>query len=155
MQSVQGGLDDRKALYVGGGRRLAPDRWSTSSSSTMRALDHYFITAFPEEAAALDAGVPPGWKRTGYAFKAWQAGSGPGNDACRFFGTPGRGPELALLHDKLRGMRNGEGQSGLDVRGVGVSRHRAACNGLRQPTYASVTRLYNNGMGGAGEPPLT
>jgi uncharacterized protein (DUF1800 family) len=58
-------------------------------------LDHYFMTAAPEEAAMLDAGVlVPGWMRTGIEFKAW-ANPGDGAGAvpvCRFFGTPGRGP---------------------------------------------------------------
>jgi glucose/arabinose dehydrogenase len=55
-------------------------------------LGHYFMTAFPEEAAFLDAGALGGaWKRTGFAFPA-----GPDDalavDVCRLFGTPGVGP---------------------------------------------------------------
>lgn len=59
------------------------------------ALDHYFITAFPDEAAMLDAGtVVKGWTRTGVTWNAWRDA---GDDAkavpvCRFFGTPGVGP---------------------------------------------------------------
>ena len=59
------------------------------------ALNHYFVTAFPEEAAALDAGTPvAGWTRTGVAWKAWKS-AGDGATAvpvCRFHGTPGVGP---------------------------------------------------------------
>ena len=41
----------------------------------------------------LDAGVVvPGWKRTGMAFKVSDRGAGLGLPACRFFGTPGVGP---------------------------------------------------------------
>ena len=37
------------------------------------SLDHYFITAFPEEAAMLDAGtVVKGWARTGVTFNVWR-----------------------------------------------------------------------------------
>ena len=92
--SVEGGLDDRKELYVdpsggGGGTGEVVDTIEYYNAS----LDHYFITAFPEEAADLDAGGQvQGWKRTGYAFRSWKAGTGPGNDACRFFGAEGRGP---------------------------------------------------------------
>jgi hypothetical protein len=32
------------------------------------SLEHYFVTAEPDEAAALDAGTTPGWTRTGFAF---------------------------------------------------------------------------------------
>ena len=59
------------------------------------ALNHYFITAFTAEAAMLDAGVAvPGWKRTGIEWKAWAgAGDMPGTaPVCRFYGTPGKGP---------------------------------------------------------------
>jgi uncharacterized protein (DUF1800 family) len=59
------------------------------------SLGHYFVTAFPEEAAALDAGTPvAGWTRTGIAWNAWK-NAGESLTAlavCRFFGTPGVGP---------------------------------------------------------------
>jgi uncharacterized protein (DUF1800 family) len=59
------------------------------------SLNHYFITAYPEEAASLDQGVVvKGWTRTGVTWSAW---ANPGDSAtavpvCRFFGTPGIGP---------------------------------------------------------------
>src|SRR6185295_9721391 len=59
------------------------------------SLNHYFVTAFPEEAAMLDAGiVVKGWARTGVTFNAWRAsGEEPAAVAvCRFFGTPDVGP---------------------------------------------------------------
>lgn len=57
------------------------------------SLRHYFITAHPEEAAALDAGTNvKGWVRTGGQFSVF-TDPGPGLQAvCRFFGTPGVGP---------------------------------------------------------------
>ena len=58
------------------------------------ALGHYFVTAFAEEAAALDAGAFGGaWKRTGFAFAVAPASDAAAVDVCRFFGTPGRGPD--------------------------------------------------------------
>ncbi|MEP7181940.1 MAG: DUF1800 family protein [Betaproteobacteria bacterium] len=56
-------------------------------------LKHYFITADSQEAAMLDAGnVVGGWERTGGQFTVY-ADPGPGRaPVCRFFGTPGRGP---------------------------------------------------------------
>ncbi|HTS23635.1 MAG TPA: DUF1800 family protein [Casimicrobiaceae bacterium] len=59
------------------------------------SLNHYFITASPDEAAMLDAGVVvPGWVRTGATWSAWAAaGDDPAAvPVCRFFGTPGIGP---------------------------------------------------------------
>jgi hypothetical protein len=51
-------------------------------------LDHYFITAEPLEATAVDNGsAGPGWARTGLTFK-------PGGDTpvCRFYGSITPGP---------------------------------------------------------------
>ncbi len=59
------------------------------------ALNHYFMTAYPDEAAMLDAGTTvPGWQRTGVQFSAWaNPDDAPGIvPVCRFFGTPGVGP---------------------------------------------------------------
>jgi hypothetical protein len=57
------------------------------------ALGHYFLTAFPEEAAALDAGAFMGaWQRTGYAFPVWSPQDAATADVCRFFGVPHVGP---------------------------------------------------------------
>ncbi len=57
------------------------------------SLNHYFVTAYPEEAAALDAGTSvKGWTRTGGQFTVF-TDPAPGLSAvCRFFGTPGVGP---------------------------------------------------------------
>ena len=51
-------------------------------------LDHYFITADPNEAAAIDGGsAGPGWSRTGNQF----ASGGP-IAVCRFYGSQSPGP---------------------------------------------------------------
>ncbi|MEP7183210.1 MAG: peptidoglycan DD-metalloendopeptidase family protein [Betaproteobacteria bacterium] len=83
------GASYRTPFYVGAAE---PPR-VTAVEYYAPSLDHYFITAFPEEQAALDRGVPvAGWQRTGVAFPAY---AGPGArslpPACRFFGTPGLG----------------------------------------------------------------
>ena len=59
------------------------------------SLNHYFITADSAEAAMLDAGVVvPGWVRTGVTWSAWAAAADSATTVpvCRFFGTPGIGP---------------------------------------------------------------
>ena len=51
-------------------------------------LDHYFITADPGEAAAIDGGsAGPGWVRTGESFKG-----GGTHFVCRFYGSVSPGP---------------------------------------------------------------
>jgi uncharacterized delta-60 repeat protein len=59
-------------------------------------LGHYFVTAGPAEMASIDAGgAGPGWQRTGMGFRAWvpELGvSATAHPVCRFYGTPGLGP---------------------------------------------------------------
>ena len=59
------------------------------------ALKHYFRTADPAEAMAIDNGAAgPGWSRTGDDFNAWAAFAYP-NEArqvCRFYGSIVPGP---------------------------------------------------------------
>jgi len=55
----------------------------------------YFITADNREIALLDGGgLGPDWSRTGASFRAWppDAPQGDALPVCRFFGTPGVGP---------------------------------------------------------------
>jgi serine protease len=53
-----------------------------------QALRHYFTTYDNAEARGIDAGAAgPGWRRTGIAFRP-----GGASPVCRFYGTPGIGP---------------------------------------------------------------
>jgi hypothetical protein len=144
---VEGGLDDHKVLYVdptgGGGAGVVVDVIEYYSAS----LDHYFITAFPDEAAALDAGVPPGWTRTGLKFKAWQSGTGPGNEACRFFGTPGVGPNSHFYTINLAECDIVKANPDWTFEALAFRAVEPLSTGC-DAAYATVTRLYNNGMGG-------
>ena len=59
-------------------------------------LNHYFSTGGTGEIAAIESGAAgPGWSRTGLGFKAYapETGIAPGaQPVCRFYGTPGVGP---------------------------------------------------------------
>ena len=65
-------------------------------------LKHYFVTASQAEAAGIDNGAAgPGWVRTGYSYdvqgfpvnaQSAQAKAFFTNPVCRFYGTPGVGP---------------------------------------------------------------
>jgi hypothetical protein len=70
--------------------RLVTDEITTPVIEFHNAvLDHYFITADPNEAAAIDSGAAgPGWSRTGYTFK-----SGGPSKAGRFYGNPETNPQ--------------------------------------------------------------
>ncbi|MCC6193014.1 MAG: hypothetical protein IT518_00975, partial [Burkholderiales bacterium] len=56
--------------------------------------NHYFLTANPAEAAMLDAGTTvKGWSRTGGQFTVFTEPAEGLAAVCRFFGTPGKGPD--------------------------------------------------------------
>ncbi len=58
------------------------------------SLDHYFITANPQEISDLDTGIHVGWARTGQSFKAYGIGSTGRTGrrpVCRAYGQPSAG----------------------------------------------------------------
>ncbi len=56
-------------------------------------LKHFFITASAAEAAGIDAGAAgTGWVRTGQGFRVLPLEASAGSPVCRFYGTPGVGP---------------------------------------------------------------
>ena len=56
-------------------------------------LDHYFITALPDEIAKLDAGMFANWTRTGQHFAVFDPASpvAGASAVCRFYGSPAAG----------------------------------------------------------------
>src|SRR6516164_425430 len=70
---------------------LAFAGWATAQTQT--AVEYYyadwnfyFVTAFPDEIAALDGGAFGGaWKRTGQTFDVWPDLTGDAVPTCRFF----------------------------------------------------------------------
>ncbi|MCL4761288.1 MAG: hypothetical protein KJ018_05790 [Burkholderiales bacterium] len=57
-------------------------------------LDHYFLTGFPQEVLALDAGTLTGWMRTGRTIQVFNTGDSRLANSiavCRFYGNPARG----------------------------------------------------------------
>jgi predicted dienelactone hydrolase len=149
VEHVDGGLDDHKVLYVDpSGNGTAPGVVVDVVEYYNGALDHYFITAFPDEAAMLDAGVQvPGWMRTGATFHAWKSGTGPGNEACRFFGTPGRGPNSHFYTTSIAECEAVKANPDWTFEALAFRAVEPVSSGCAAE-YATVTRLYNNGMGG-------
>jgi probable HAF family extracellular repeat protein len=113
------------------------------------AFDHYFITAIPEEIAALDGGRFPGWARTGETFDVYANALPDTARVCRFFGTA-FGPESSHFYSADAGectivRQSGDWQLEGDVMAVPVPDAAGDCPTGSQPIY----RLYNNGKGGA------
>jgi predicted dienelactone hydrolase len=111
-------------------------------------LNHYFITAEPAEAAMLDAGIlVPGWVRTGFNFKAWAPESPRGLSACRFYGTPGVGPNshFYTLNADECALRKTDPFWTYES----IAFQAFPTSGEDCPAdLMLVNRMYNNGMGG-------
>jgi len=78
---------------IGGARAAEPT--ANAIEYYNASLNHYFMTANPVETAILDANVMfPGWQRTGVEFAAYVSAADniAALPVCRFFGTPGVGP---------------------------------------------------------------
>lgn len=56
-----------------------------------RSQDHYFISASAAEIADLDAGLHPGWRRTGSSFHAYATPRDGTTPVCRFYLPPAAG----------------------------------------------------------------
>ncbi len=125
------------------------------SAATVTAIEyfhagfgHYFITASPEEAAAIDSGKIQGWARTGQSFKAYPPDTPGASGVCRFF-SAGFAPKSSHFYTPsteecgiVKSNPNWQ-YEGL-VFSVGAS-GAGACPAGMFPLY----RLYNNGQGGA------
>jgi uncharacterized delta-60 repeat protein len=111
-------------------------------------LQHYFVTADPDEAAAIDRGAAgPGWERTGRGFRAWVQAAGVPNEAlpvCRFYGTPGVGPNshfYTVVPLECDAVRQDPGWRYEGIAFYSVPPDALGCPAAMRPVY----RLYNNG----------
>lgn len=117
-------------------------------------IDHYFMTADPAEATALDNNAAWKWVRTGKTFKVWLTQfSAPGNASpvCRFIGVFANGTlgshfytidqaECAYVKGRTDWGWSYENNAFYAVKPFG-----GACPAGTSPVY----RVFNNGMGGA------
>jgi hypothetical protein len=93
MQQVLSGTDEHVDVDV-----LLPDPPRAGETLVTEFynvnLGHYFMTPYMSEAdnIILNGSAGPGWLRTHLNFDAWADGAATGTPVCRFYGTPGRGP---------------------------------------------------------------
>lgn len=111
---------------------------------------HYFVTAAPDEIAALDAGRAAGWQRTGETFGVEALGAAGATGVCRFWSGQTFAPKSSHFY-VAEGAECGRVQGNPDWTWEGlVFALRApdadgACPSGMQPLY----RSYNDGRGGA------
>ena len=111
---------------------------------------HYFVSAFPEEVAALDSGAIPGWTRTRQVFDVFPLGTPSTSDTCRFWSGDTFAPKsshfYAASETECTSVRqNPDWQFEGEVFAVGTTILGVACGEGLTPLY----RLYNDGKGGA------
>ena len=110
-------------------------------------LGHYFITADPAEATAIEAGsAGPGWQRTGSGFRAWTSKAGIPPEAvpvCRFYGTPAIGPNSHFYTADPRECDSVRADPGWRYEGIAF--YTIVPGTIGCPTgMMPVRRLYNN-----------
>ena len=147
MTAVAGGGEDiLQTDYIAPSPELAGERIVVEYYNG--SLDHYFLTAEPAEAAMLDAGVVvPGWQRTGFNFKERPAGDPRGVAACRFFGTPGIGPNSHFYTIDAAECAKVRGNPFWTFESLAFNADAPVANDCT-PDRVPVARLYNNGMRG-------
>ena len=114
--------------------------------------NHYFITSQSTEIAALDAGVFPGWQRTGESFAVYPDGTAQTRSMCRFFSGQSFAPKSSHFYTPYqlecsyvqRQWFLAWGFEG-NVTPVQLADTFGNCPAGARPLY----RLYNNGQGEA------
>ncbi len=140
-------------LVLGALLGLAP----AATAQTQTAVEYYyanwnfyFVTAFPDEIAALDGGAFGGaWKRTGQTFDVW---TGPTNGAlptCRFFSTTFAPKSSHFYTPYAAECAALEAGTGWQFEAIAFYVLLPDANGNCPAGTDVLYRLYNNGMGGA------
>ena len=141
-----GGPDFLEQDYIAPSPAAADERIAVEYYNA--SLDHYFFTTEPAEAAMLDAGViVPGWTRTHYDFKVRLVGDPRGLVACRFFGTPGIGPNSHFFTINADECAKVRANPFWMFEGLAFNAD-APVNEVCPADRVPVIRLYNNGKGG-------
>ena len=115
------------------------------------ALDHYFLTANPDEIRKLDGEGPIGWVRTGSQFNAYAAPNANSAPVCRFFSSATFAPKSSHFYTPfatecaIRQMDPGWSLENADAFDIAVPAADGSCAAGLTPVY----RLYNNGQSGA------
>jgi len=148
MTSVAGGMEDVERLDYMAPLPVPGPIQALIVEYYNPTLDHYFVTAEAAEMAMLDAGVVvPGWRRTALAFKGRPAGSPFGLAACRFFGTPGIGPNSHFYTVDAAECAKVKADPFWTYESIAFNAQSAEAGNCFTDRIP-VLRLYNNGMGG-------
>jgi uncharacterized protein (DUF1800 family) len=110
-------------------------------------LGHYFVSADPAERAIVESGgAGPGWQRTGGEFGVFRAAADAPelSPVCRFYGTPGVGPNSHFYTADPAECELVKKSPGWSYEGIAFYIAQAQLGGCPAGTMP-VYRSYNNG----------
>lgn len=112
-------------------------------------FDHYFLTAFPSEIAALDDGLFPGWVRTGESYRVETDATAATNDVCRFFSVAFAPKSSHFFTPYTAECATVKASAAWQYEAVAFHLRLRGIDGNCPGGYRPYSRLYNNGAGGA------
>ena len=115
------------------------------------AWDMYFVTAIPEEIAKLDAGVFPGWTRTGLSFNVYSTANASSSapTVWRFFSTAFDPKSSHFYTANVIEYNDLLANPSWQLEGPAFNVPLPAADGSCASGSAPIYRLHNNGMGNA------
>ena len=135
---------------------------SVAGAASLTAVEYcqavsgqYFVTASPQEIAALDAGLLAGWSRDGESFAVFELNASGTVNVCRFWSGQTFAPKCSHFYTPLASeCAIVKGDPGWQFEGevfaMMLPDAAGTCTGGTVPLY----RLYNNGRVRCPEPPL-
>lgn len=107
-------------------------------------LNHYFRTSgAPESQSVLTGGAGAGWIDTKDYFLAWRDGTQGAVPVCRFYGTPGKGPNSHFYTADAGECAFVKKDPGWTYEGVAFYA-KLPVNGTCPTTTIAINRIYNN-----------
>jgi hypothetical protein len=114
-----------------------------------QAFEHYFVTANPAEIAALDSGAFSGWWRTGQRFRVDTAPAEGLVPVCRFYTAAYAGKASHFYTASESECAHVKTMPDWTYEGVAFNVRVPDAAGNCPAGTAPISRLFNNGQGGA------
>jgi hypothetical protein len=114
------------------------------------ASGHYFVTSIGDEIAALDAGVPGGWQRTGESFGVFDVATPGASRVCRYWSGTNYAPRSSHFYSPLPSeCAKLAGDSKWRYEGDVFALDLPASDGACAPGLLPLYRVYNEARSGA------
>ena len=108
-------------------------------------IGHYFVTNGAGEIDnILHGGAGPGWELTDQAFRAWTQPQASASAVCRFYGTPGIGPNSHFYTPDVPECDTVKRSVGWTYEGIGFYIRPISADHSCPDGYLAVNRAYNN-----------